>query len=173
MNFRNVLQTLFISVTLLAGLFLLVTIVSNPWNYEVKVVMSGSMEPAIRTGSVVVVRSVEDYEVGDIVTYYSKSESGETTTHRIVDVRREGGAIEYTTKGDANDENDFGLLTEERIVGKVVGTIPLVGYITKFARTPAGFLLLIIVPLGIVAVIEVLNIRKEVKKRRVGEGDAK
>ena len=55
-------------------------------------IVSGSMEPAIPTGSVVYdeVVPVEDLEVGDVITFVPPPEYGiaEPVTHRIVEIGR-------------------------------------------------------------------------------------
>lgn len=94
---------------------------TNPY-----VVMSGSMEPLISTGSMVYVTDFEDApQVGDIVAFYTEDETA--VIHRIVDIDPETGA--YITKGDANNTIDAGEITDLNIIGKYKRHIPKLGYL--------------------------------------------
>jgi len=53
-----------------------------------------------------------------------------------------------------------------KVVGKAIFTIPYVGYIGYFVRTPIGFMLLIIIPASLIIIIEIRNIIKELKKNQ-------
>ena len=58
---------------------------------QLMLVLSGSMEPKIETGSVVGVRSIEDktsLNKGDIITFYSPIQKDKIITHRIVEKKR-------------------------------------------------------------------------------------
>src|SRR5688572_678033 len=68
------------------------------------VVRSGSMEPAIDTGDVVVSRPVHPDQLGpgDVVTFRDPTRSAELVTHRVVEVSRQGDQYAFVTKGDAN-----------------------------------------------------------------------
>ncbi|QAU14036.1 signal peptidase I [Halorubrum sp. BOL3-1] len=114
------------------------------------VVLSGSMEPALSPGDVVIVDASVPISVGDIITY----RTGDTvpTTHRVVG-ERDGG---YETKGDANDNVDAGLVVPDAIVGRVVITIPLVGHVILWANTPVGYVSLVVVPLMLLGVSELV-----------------
>ena len=129
----------------LLALSLFIPLLPIPGNYQVKVVLSGSMEPAIKTGSVIFFKPSNQYKVGDIVTF----NIGDNTlpiTHRIAEVKNERGFSVYTTKGDANEAPDQNILKESQILGKVFLTLPYLGYAIETARQPYGFLALIIIP---------------------------
>ena len=86
------------------------------------VVQTGSMEPAIPTGSLILIQNTKNYKVGDIVTYLDKRNIA--VTHRIVAVN--GDMI--TTQGDANNAKDRPFEADQ-IIGKVQFTIPSIGRI--------------------------------------------
>lgn len=124
------------------------------------IVSSGSMEPAIRTGSVVVVAPKVDYTVTDIVTYYSGRDKKTTTTHRIV-AASEG---QFKMMGDANDQPDPTLVPADKVIGSVRFSIPFLGYLAAQAKTPQGFILLVIVPATIIIYEELKSLFLELKK---------
>src|SRR3989344_9392425 len=94
--------------TFVAVIALLLIISSFPikGNYQIMIVQSGSMEPDIKTGSIVVVKPASEYKIGDVITFGPAPKGKVPTTHRIVDVRLQTGVPVFITKGDANEEND-------------------------------------------------------------------
>lgn len=160
------LYTLFVLLLLsVAGLFL-ASLLPIPGTIEVKIVKSGSMEPAILTGSIVVVMPEKTYAVGDIVTFGVDTRREIPTTHRIVAIQSENGRSYIQTKGDANEEADPKLTPMSDVIGKVVVAVPYAGYILDFARQPIGFTLMIGIPAGIIILDELFRIYNEIVKIR-------
>lgn len=124
-----------IGLTLLLALLMLGGRLLGFQNY---IVLSGSMEPAYHTGAVVYVKSVDAdmLAVGDVITFRLSGDS--MATHRIVEVIGSGETIQFHTKGDANDTEDGGLVQGADVAGKVVFTIPYLGYIAAFIQTGKG-----------------------------------
>jgi len=135
-------------------------------NYELKVVLSGSMEPAIKMGSIVVIKPKDNYKVADIITFGKDTKTDIPTTHRIVNVRALSGEMVYTTKGDANENSDVQEVKDKAVIGKVLFSVPYVGFLIDFAKKPVGFILLIIVPFSAIAIDELRKIWKEIKKMK-------
>lgn len=113
--------------------------------YRPLVVMSGSMEPAIETGAVVLVQSTrpEALAVGDVV--YAQRPDGIKVLHRVVDMAPYETGVMLTLKGDANEKPDAaGILAED--IMRARWTIPGLGKFTTILASPiAGFALSIIV----------------------------
>jgi len=105
------------------------------------VILSGSMEPALSPGDVVIVSDSVSVQVGDVITF----DGGDTVpiTHRIIGV--EDG--QYITKGDANENADSVPVPPANVLGRVVLSIPLVGYVILWANTGVGQILLVVIPL--------------------------
>lgn len=138
--------------------------------YEIRVVRSGSMEPTIHTGSVVVVAKSGDYKIGDVITFNGGflGPDGELVpvTHRIVEMRVARGVPLYTTKGDANEDPDGREVRDNQVLGKVLFSIPYVGYAVEAARRPSGFLALVIVPSLIIFYDQGRSVWREFQKMR-------
>jgi signal peptidase len=121
------------------------------------VVLSGSMEPAISPGDVVVVDAVpaDAIAVGDVITFRSPG-SDVPVTHRVIDVT-EGpeGQRAFVTQGDANEDPDLRTVTGDAVVGRVIVTMPYVGQVVQFADSPVGFVALVLVPVGLLILNEV------------------
>lgn len=143
----------------------------NP--FELKIVRSGSMEPAIPTGSVVLIQPSASYKVGDVITFGKDTATSIPTSHRIVSTRSEGGTTYYTTKGDANNAADPGETPANKVIGRIIFSLPYVGYIFAFAKTRLGFALLVAIPAALIILYEAIGIYKEVamrKRRKKAEG---
>ncbi|MDF2679303.1 MAG: signal peptidase type [Brevibacillus sp.] len=119
-------------------------------NWRVLSVLTGSMSPTVDAGDMVIVTrySGEVPQVGDIVTYWKDDQFRSLITHRVVQ-RLENGYLQ--TKGDANLETDGGWTDPNRLVGKVVYTIPFAATIQQLLKEPLvmfgiliGFLLFVI-----------------------------
>lgn len=134
--------------------------------YQVKVVQSGSMEPAIGVGSIVVVAPSPAYRLGEVITFNVGTRRSVPVTHRIVEVKQEGTRTAYLTKGDANEEADSNAVAARDVIGKVALTIPYVGYLIDFARTPLGYGLLVGLPALLIILDEFADIIFEIHKYR-------
>lgn len=144
-------------------IFLLASILPIPGNFKIKIILSGSMEPTIKTGSVVIVKPVDSYKIGDVITFQKRIDK-ESTTHRIQEIKVTGGNPQYITKGDANNAVDRGEISEQDIVGKLLLVIPYLGYIVNYAQTPIGFSLIILLPAIAIVYDEAKKIWKEITK---------
>ena len=137
-------------------------------NIQIKVVQSGSMEPAIKTGSVVIIKPASSYKIGDIITFEGnfKDAKGKKipVSHRIVEMKVEGSQPIYITKGDANEERDSKEVLQNQVIGKVYLIIPYLGYAIETARTTYGFLALIIIPAAIIIYDQSVKVFKELKR---------
>ena len=111
--------------------------------YSLLAVASGSMEPALSAGDLVVVHREDGYRVGDVVAFWDE---GSLTTHRLVAEAPEG----FATKGDANNVQDGRPVAAGQIAGRVVLAVPFVGAAALFLRTPAGLALLAVLGLLLV-----------------------
>lgn len=163
---------LFVAALVAVAGLLLISLVPITGAVEIKIVKSGSMEPAIKTGSIVVMRPATSYGVGDVVVFGEDSARAIPTTHRIIAARQEGGQTFFTTKGDANEEQDPREIGMNEILGKVYLSVPYAGYVLDFARQPVGFALLIGLPAIMIVADETVNIWNEIKnmrRRRTGK----
>lgn len=108
-------------------------LVSGVVGYRPFTVISGSMEPGIQIGDLVIVdMGNKDVKRGDVVAYAFK---GRVVVHRVVEAQ-EGI---YVTKGDALDEPDSWIVSKEMILGKVVYTVPKLGLISIYFWRLLGY----------------------------------
>jgi signal peptidase len=134
------------------------------FGWQIDVVMSGSMSPAMGTGGAVVTQPIDPntIKLSDVITYHSPLD-GKLVTHRVVGIQ-EHSPLYFQTKGDANEDPDPYLVPSQNIVGKVCFYIPLLGYMTHFVKTPLGFILMLGIPGLIVIGLEMKNIWNELSE---------
>jgi signal peptidase I len=121
------------------GLIALVTL-PGVFGYRSLTVVSGSMEPTLRTGSVVIDETISplDARPGDIVTFQDPLRPRQLT-HRLKRMRVEGDTAYMVTLGDANDAPERWTVETDGHIGRVVAHLPKLGYVraalgTRYAR---------------------------------------
>ena len=162
----RIISLILYALVIIFALFALSSKLAFPGNFKLLTVMSGSMEPTIRMGSLVAIKPANEYKQNDIITFYNPSDSKKTITHRLVEIKIESDTTYYTTQGDANGSPDAEQIYQNLILGKVRFNIPYLGYPVGFARTPAGLIIFIIIPATIIIYDEILKIKEEIKKKK-------
>jgi signal peptidase I len=117
--------------------------------YESFVVYSGSMEPAIMTGDIAVVGPVKagELKVGDVITFRTAANPDVVVTHRLVQLETDpGGHLMFQNKGDANDIVDQVQVEQGALLGRVVYSLPRLGYMVDFSKRTEGKALFIALP---------------------------
>jgi signal peptidase len=137
----NTVTALLVVLALIA-----ITITLAPFvGWRVDTVLSGSMEPAIATGDMVIIGpvSADNVHVGDVIAF---SDGSNNICHRVLSIEA-GPPVRFVTKGDANGTLDPHPVTADNVKGKIVLSIPKAGYITHFIKTPLGLFMTILLPL--------------------------
>ncbi len=147
------------------AVFLVLSVFPMKSGYGTFIVLSGSMEPEIHTGSVVAVKTQDEYKIGDVITFGENTKSKKPTTHRITEVNDSKEGNIYTTKGDANNSEDQKTVKEDEILGRVFFSIPYIGYAVSAVQKPIGFILILVIPAVIIIYDEIGKIKKEVLKK--------
>ena len=133
------------------------------------VVLSGSMEPALRTGDVSVVRSIAplDARPGDIVTFRDPDNAERLITHRVRAMHVQGDAVVFRTRGDANNVSEHWRVPASGEIGRVTYSIPKLGWVLSYARTKGLFVLMLGGALALLLVVELASIWRPEE----GDGD--
>ena len=120
-----------IVVILMVGTIMLI---SNQFRYGALVIATESMTGELNRGDVVIFESFESQHIpeGQVIVF---EKYNTTVVHRVVDIKIINGIARYYTKGDANEDNDMGYITNAEIVGLVNYKIPVVGYPTLWLRS--------------------------------------
>lgn len=174
----TVVSRVFISILTLTALLFTFYLLQSKFSggepailgHKIYIVMSGSMEPAIETGSLVAVRLLpaEEIQPGDVITYHS-DHSANLTTHRVHHLELDDGLLFYT-KGDANNALDPLPVEGRQVVGKVALTVPKAGYLFAYTRTRRGQMIIFSLAALTVAV-ELVRSRRAAAAAGPGRGE--
>ncbi len=128
--------------------------------YRLYTVLSGSMEPTIPVGSLVVLRQAGAAEIrtGDIITFSPPGHAAQMVTHRVVSITRdaETGQPQFITKGDANAVSDDWHIPAQGTGLLYVLHVPLLGYAFAMLQSSIGRICFILAPAMLLAAV-VLN----------------
>ena len=124
-------------------------------NVKARIVLTGSMEPAISAGDVIITTPITRKipKINDVVAYQAKRFNGEDVavfSHRII-----GGDIEngFIMKGDANKSPDPQKPKDEDILGVVFFVVPFIGNLL----TPKALFLLIPCAFGLWLIMDAMK----------------
>ena len=158
---KKVTHTLAITTYILIIIYAIVCI-PVLFQYHPVVVLSGSMEPTLKIGSVIYYKKVpfNQLKIDDIITF--QNNKNELVTHRIVKIEK--GFIE--TKGDANKISDVNKTSNKNIKGKVGKiNIPYIGYFIKMINKNLNiiivFTVIILVSEFLLSNLDTLNLNSK------------
>ena len=139
----------------LSAVLITFSVLSASGFVKARIVLTGSMEPAISAGDIVILAPTPRAEpkIDDVVAYTGRRFSGEavgTFTHRIIGGDAQSG---FLVKGDANPSPDVQKPTKNDISGVVFFVIPFIG---KFL-TPKMLMILVPVGLGLWLILDTLK----------------
>lgn len=133
---------IFTSILVVAAVLLALLLVgARLIGLQVFTVLSGSMEPTYHTGSLIYVKKVDAARLseGTVITFMLDEDT--IATHRVVGVvpdEEDPSVVRYRTKGDANENEDGGLVHYKNVIGTPVFTIPKLGYLANYIQHPPG-----------------------------------
>lgn len=163
----------FITVALIIALgYALLNYVPFIEKYDSYVIVSGSMEPVIMKGDVVLIdHSIELDELheGDIIAFNADiNDDGvnEVIVHYLYSIEEENGIRTFRTKPEVSDDIDDWVLFDEDILGIHANTIPNVGFFLRFAQSSIGKIVLVLDIVAIYLMIEIMTNSKEQKIKK-------
>lgn len=143
-----------LAYVMLFALILVVSpfVVPKVFGYEPYGILSNSMEPEYPVGSVVYVKShaPETIVTGDVITFKTGVVNDSVATHRVV--INDSKKRNFVTKGDHNDDVDASAVAYERLLGKVVLCVPMLGnlylwLVSMFGVATCTFTLIMVITL--------------------------
>ena len=170
--FLNVLNWTSFAVLVPAAVLVIASLVPIPGGFKVYTVLTGSMEPAVPTGALILTRTgmpADKISTGDIATFKSPRSDDVLITHRIAEVIGEGEGLRFITRGDANGAVDPWEVRAGNIEGIYRQHVPYVGFALEFAKTPMGLLLLVILPTVLIAASELRQIVRVLVERQLNQ----
>ncbi|MDR0284600.1 MAG: signal peptidase I [Propionibacteriaceae bacterium] len=101
-------------------------------------VLTGSMEPGIMPGDVVVTKGIDtararDLQIGDVITFLPYADDPMLVTHRIIAKSVGSAGTSFTTKGDNNNTPDsWNPVNDYQVRGQLLYVIPKIGYVRQW-----------------------------------------
>ena len=134
------------------------------------IVLTESMEPAIKAGDLIICEDVEagDIKVGDVISFFDPAASGTAVvTHRVNSIETKNGKLYFRTQGDHNNVEDRISVCEDDLVGKWTGTrLWGIGRIAMFMQSAVGLIICIGLPLVVLVAYELLRYKKANQKKQ-------
>ena len=165
---KYILKSISYIIIIAVACFAMMLVGVKLFGIEVYTVLSGSMEPEYKVGSLIYVDEIDtdDLKENDIITF--KLTDKVVATHRIVEIVDENGRKKFRTKGDANEEVDENLVSSANVIGKPIFTIPHMGYVANFIQTNSGRnFICVIFTLLMIFVIIIDSITSDKKEKKI------
>lgn len=127
------------------------------------IVLTGSMEPKISSGDLIICKQIDadQVKIGDIIAFFDPDSTGQAVlTHRVTEIVNENGSLMFRTKGDANNSEDRSLVPADDLVGIYKSKISGAGNVAMFMQTTAGLVVCVIVPLILLIAYDVIRRRR-------------
>ena len=140
------------------------------FGYKTYVVASDSMNPVLKKGDVIVIEVVDydEIEIDDIITYQGLvgDVKDKVITHKVIDIFYEEDVRVLRTRGINNKIIDPNVY-EEQVYGKYLCRLGLISFVNKIISDKIGFILFIVIPLGVLVILEIVNMKKEIKRKEL------
>ncbi len=140
--------------------------------YKMYVIISGSMQPELDIGDIVVVKKVDpnNLKKDDIISF----RKGQTIiTHRIEEVKNTEEKIQFLTKGDNNNTSDKDLVSEKEVEGIVVNKIQKLGKIVLKLRDKTLIIFIILIYYVFLMYDQSIQKRKNIRRIKREEYEEK
>lgn len=149
---KKILYKLVICILIIIIIFNLCSIFNiSLFHYRLFKVATGSMEPYLKVGEVILIKDNAKYKKGDIVTYKYK---GSYVTHRVVTMNKNY----IVTKGDANNTVDEAVKKKD-VVGKMVLKLEVLSFINYIIGFPVTWILVLVI--GIIIILLIPKYKKK------------
>lgn len=159
---------LILNIILISKSFINKSDVPSFAGYLPMIVMTGSMEPEIMSGDLIICKttSAENISEGDIISFFDPDGNGTSVvTHRVTEVINEDGKISFRTKGDANLIEDKTAVPDENLVGIYKTRIPHAGKVSMFMQSTAGLIVCVIFPIMLLLGIDIYRSKRAEKSK--------
>ena len=152
----------FISIYLLFLIVHKISVSSDIFGYRIYTINDNTMANKYVINDVVLVKRVNVKKLNkkDNIAYYSSLEKNKVVFHKIIDIKNDKDLL-FETKG-INSLYVDPLVNNKKVIGKVVGVIPVVSIINRILKNPIGFFLLIFLPLVIIILDQIFKTVKSI-----------
>ena len=154
-----------IAIIFMCCILLILQVIQNPkkipnlFGYKVFNVISGSMEPTLEIGDIVIAKEteIENIKQEDIITFRQENS---IVTHRVIDIIKENGKTFYQTKGDNNNANDEKLVEYQNVEGIYVLKISKIGILISKLQNTTSIIIIVLVLYLVYKILQIKDDRK-------------
>ena len=135
------------------------------------VLVTGSMEPAIYGGDLVITKTVDPSKLkpDDIISF---KDGNSVITHRIKELTEKDGKPAFITQGDANNAADENSVAYSQVEGIHLFKIGRLGNLAMFMQTPAGMLIFVGIPMCGFIIYDIIRRRLAGQKEKTKDSEA-
>jgi len=150
------LPILFVNGVILINSYIHPDEIPSFFGWKPFIVLSGSMETEIFAGDLVIVKEIDTNEIkeNDIIAF---KQGDIVITHRVIEIIEEDGVTKFKTKGDNNNTEDNGYISQEQVEGLYQFKISRLGNLAMFTQTPTGMVVCLSIPLGLLVIIQMVD----------------
>ena len=133
------------------------------------IVLTDSMYPEIKSGDLIICRTIDAESVKDkdVISFFDPAGSGSSiVTHRVIEIVNEEGKLFFRTKGDHNNTEDKALVPAKNLVGIYKARIAGAGNIAMFMQTTTGLIVCVVLPIILLVGYDIIRRRVYEKKNR-------
>lgn len=155
-TFKRILKVAFMTIMcIILGLVLMLFFAFNLGGYEAIQINGDEMSPELKSGEVIILKptSINDVEVGDIITYrlgYAR------VTHQVVGKSED----KLTTKAVNSDNIDVVKVTSENLQGKMLTKLSDGKDFVLFITNPVNMVVILLIVMVIIAVPIIMKFSK-------------
>lgn len=124
---------------------------------------SNNMEPKLKRWDLIIdqeINTEENVNIGDIISY---KYGDKIITNRVAKISIKDNQKQYLMQDDYN-EKDTAIITFSNMRGKYLTTIPYIGSIVKYLRTPTGFVISLFIITVPFIIVDIISRNKKIKK---------
>ena len=150
------LPILFVNGVILINSYIHPDEIPSFFGWKPFIVLSGSMETEIFAGDLIIVKEIDTNEIkeNDIIAF---KQGDIVITHRVIEIIEEDGVTKFKTKGDNNNTEDNGYISQEQVEGLYQFKISRLGNLAMFTQTPTGMVVCLSIPLGLLVIIQMVD----------------
>lgn len=159
------LPLLIVNTTLIIKSYIHPELAPDFLGYKPFIVLSGSMEPTIKTGDIVIIKKCNPDELkkDDIIAFRSGKS---VITHRITGISEEDGEKVLITKGDNNNTEDRLAVKLQNVEGIYKFRIAKLGNFAVFLQTTTGAVIFISIPFILLIITDIIQRKKDSKLQK-------
>ncbi len=169
--FTKILKIIFIIFIIIYLSLIIVhkiSMTNSIFGYRIFTISDNTMANKYVINDIVLVKDTNPKKLkkNDNIAYYGieAGEKGNVIFHKIIEVKKDK-KLSFVTKG-INSLYEDPIVSDKKVIGKVIGVIPVINIINHILKNPIGFFLLIFLPIILVIVEQIFKTIKDMHREK-------